>query len=507
MKKESIVSKYDKTILKIKALSRERESVRRKLMAAEKKLFLKAKQLTTTAKEEKCAKNKLTKTLEQLRRKAQQFEAYIREKEDVRHKLVATEEQLRSKVENLALATKEKESFSCKLTEVETQLHLKTKNLEQIKAKDEAIISSIGDGLAAIDENANITMVNRAFEKMLGWKEKEVLGKSIYKILPVVDENGKEVPKSKRLVTKVLKEHIDIAAKVNYLRKDKTFFPVSTNLSPIAFKGGFIGVVGVFMDITKEKEIDRAKTEFVSLASHQLRTPLSVVKWYSEMLLSGDAGELSDKQKKYLAEVYKGNQRMITLVNSLLNVSRLELGTIKIDPKPTDIVKLAEEEITEFKIQIDQKKLKFDERHSEGLPLFNIDPKLLRPVLQNLFSNAIKYTPDKGKISLDLRLVKRGKLAGNRKVNEDSILIAVSDTGFGIPKNQQNKIFTKLFRADNAWKKDPEGAGLGLYIVKSILDRSGGLIWFESEENKGTTFYVTLPLTGMKKKEGAKSFS
>jgi PAS domain S-box len=407
----------------------------------------------------------------------------------------------------LKVLAKKKESVRRKLAVTAEQLRLKAKNFAQVKAKDEAIILSIGDGLVVADENGKIVLVNKAFEKMLGWKEREARGKSLSKIVPIVDESGKYMPESERLVTKTLKEHTTITTTVNYLRKDKTLFPVALTVSPIIAEGNFIGAVEVFRDITKEKEIDKAKTEFVSLASHQLRTPLSTINWYSEMLLSGDIGTLNDKQKKYMNEVYKGSQRMVVLVNALLNVSRLELGTFVVNPKPTDVVKLAQKTIDELKIQIDQRQLKFSERHSEGLPLLNADPNLLGMVFQNLLSNAIKYTAEKGSVSLDLRLVKRGELINKKKVNEDSMAIIVSDTGFGITGNQQDKIFTKLFRADNVRAKDTEGTGLGLYIVKSVVDHSGGRIWFESEENKGTTFYLTLPLAGMKKKEGTKIIS
>ena len=438
---------------------------------------------------------------------ALKLKVLAKKKESVRRKLAVTAENLSLKAKQLAVTAKEKESVRRKLAVTAENLSLKAKNLEQVKAKDEAIISSIGDGLVVADKNGNIVLVNKAFEKILGWKEGEVRGKLLSKMAPIVNEGGQIMPESERLVSKTLKEHTTTTTTVNYLRKDKTFLPVALTVSPIIVEGNFIGAVEVFRDITKEKEIDKAKTEFVSLASHQLRTPLSSVNWYSEMLLAGDAGKLNDKQKKYLDEVYKGNQRMVDLVNALLNVSRLELGTFAVNPEPTDVVKLAQGVIDELKLQINQQQLKFDERHSAGLPLLNVDPKLLSMVFHNLLFNAVKYTPEKGKVSLDLRLVKRGESVNKRKVNEDSLAIVVSDTGFGIPKYQQDKIFTKLFRADNAREKDAEGTGLGLYIVKSVIDHSGGLIWFESEENKGTTFYVTLPLIGMKKKEETKALA
>jgi signal transduction histidine kinase len=239
--------------------------------------------------------------------------------------------------------------------------------------------------------------------------------------------------------------------------------------------------------MTKEKEIDKAKTEFVSLASHQLRTPLSTVNWYAEMLLAGDAGELGEKQKKYLDEVYRSNQRMVELVNALLDVSSLELGTFVIDPERVDICKLAENVIDEQRPQIDMRKIRFSFSCDKNVSFMQADPKLLRMVMQNILSNAVKYTPEKGRVELNVSVDN----------DKQDLQIKISDTGYGIPKNQQDKIFTKLFRADNVRDKDTDGTGLGLYIVKSIVENSGGKVWFESAGgvgNKGTTFFVTLPL-------------
>ncbi|MEK7606607.1 MAG: ATP-binding protein, partial [Patescibacteria group bacterium] len=177
----------------------------------------------------------------------------------------------------------------------------------------------------------------------------------------------------------------------------------------------------------------------------------------------------------------------------------------------------------ERKPQIKVKALKLSQKYADNLPKLNADPKLLRMVFQNLLSNSVKYTPEKGKAGIEISLQSsslRGAVATKQSQGSEiaalplvarndkgAILIKVSDTGYGIPKNQQDKIFTKLFRADNVREQDTEGTGLGLYIVKSIIGHSGGKIWFESEENKGTTFYVTLPLAGMKKKEGTKALA
>lgn len=243
----------------------------------------------------------------------------------------------------------------------------------------------------------------------------------------------------------------------------------------------------------KLKEVDRAKSEFVSLASHQLRTPPSAIKWFAEMLLNEKAGKIIDeRQKKYLQEIAYNNKRMIDLVNQLLNVSRVELGTFAIEPRPTDISNVAEEALEELAPQIVKKELNAIKDFDENMPLINTDPALLRIIFQNLISNAAKYTPEKGTIQLTI------------KKETENFFIKVADNGCGIPKNQQPKIFTKLFRADNAREIDPDGTGLGLYIVQSIVKEMGGAIRFESEENKGSAFYVVLPLKGLKKREGTK---
>ncbi|MFA7302754.1 MAG: CHASE4 domain-containing protein [Candidatus Paceibacterota bacterium] len=235
---------------------------------------------------------------------------------------------------------------------------------------------------------------------------------------------------------------------------------------------------------TKLKLIDVAKTEFVSLASHQLRTPLTSISWYTEMLLAGDAGKLTPGQTRYLQEIYAGNRRMVALVNALLNVSRLELGTLVFEMRPTDVVAVAKSAVEEQQPQVSEKGLHFQATYEADLPLVSTDAKLFRMVIQNLLSNAIKYTPAGGTVSFSLAL----------NTTREVLLITVTDTGYGIPKNQQDKIFTKLFRADNARAKEVEGTGLGLYIVKSVVEHSGGKVWFESEQGKGTTFFAAIPL-------------
>ena len=380
------------------------------------------------------------------------------------------------------------------------ELIQKGKEGEEVATKDKAILASVGDGLVVVDKEGKILTVNNAFENLVGWKGKEVLGKLLVEVVPREDETGNIMPFNERILTKVLSSSSSSTTTTTtwyYTRKDKTRFPAASIITPFILEGKIIGAVEVFRDITREKEIDKAKTEFISLASHQLRTPLAAVRWYSEMLLADDVGKLNKGQKKYLNEVYDGTLRMVDLVNAILNVSRIELGVFAIRHEPTNVVLLMQEVIAEQKPQIDMKKLKFSSSFEKNIPIIQADPKLLHMVVQNLLSNAVKYTPEDGAIEVSLSLDNIKK----------ALLIKVADTGWGIPKHQQDTIYDKFFRADNVRQKDTEGTGLGLYIVKSIMDNSGGKIWFESEENKGTTFYVTLPLDGMKKKEGTKALS
>ncbi len=385
--------------------------------------------------------------------------------------------------------------------EFEDSVRERTRALEQAKAKDEALLSSIGDGVFATDSHGKIIFINDVALKKFLWDPKdEILGREATKIFRLEDEAGKEVSGDARPLNKVLLSKSRHSAPISstgsyyYVRSDHSRFPTAITVSPVLVEGRAIGAIEVFRDITKEKEIDRAKTEFVSLASHQLRTPLSTINWYAEMLLAGDAGKISKEQRKYVDEIYRGNQRMVALVGDLLNVSRIEVGSFTVDPEPTNILELADQIVTDLEPRIFKRKLGLEEHYDKDIPVMNIDPKLTGIVIDNLLSNAVKYTPIGGHIDFSIQ-----------KKTSNSLLISVKDNGYGIPEAQKGRIFSKLFRADNVLNKETDGTGLGLYITKAIVEYSGGKIWFDSIENQGTTFYVSLPLAGMAKKAGSKS--
>jgi signal transduction histidine kinase len=235
-------------------------------------------------------------------------------------------------------------------------------------------------------------------------------------------------------------------------------------------------------DLTRQKEVDRAKTEFISLASHQLRTPLTSITLGLDILLRGADGELTHAQKTSLREIHTDIMELSDLVGALLNASKIELGTFTVDPKPVHIPHITESILDQFIPLIEAKKLKFIKTYDTPIPRVVTDKNILKTVVQNLFSNAIKYTPQGGVISLKVK-----KLGEN-------LLIAVKDMGLGIPQGEQTKVFDKYYRAQNINQIDANGSGLGLYLSKLLLEAAKGKIWFTSKENQGTTFYVSLPL-------------
>ncbi len=359
--------------------------------------------------------------------------------------------------------------------------------------KSNAILTSIGDAVFAIDTRGRITLFNPAAVQVSGFSEAEAHGQPYDKILKFVLEKDRKP--YDHFIKRALDGHItSIMHPTLLIRKDGREVPVADSAAPIRdAKGNIHGVIVVFRDISQERALEKAKGDFVSLASHQLRTPLSAINWFSEMLINGDAGKLTKEQGEYLREIYEGNQRMIELVDSLLNVSRLEVGKLKNDPQPTVMADIARSLMTELQTSIQGKKLEVTSKIQPDLPTVLADPKLLRMVVQNLLSNAVKYTTDKGKVGLVMREA-TAKDATSAKLRPGHYLyIAVADTGYGIPESQQGKIFQKLFRADNVRKLDVEGTGLGLYIVKEVAEKFGGTVWFQSTEGKGTTFYVLIP--------------
>lgn len=365
--------------------------------------------------------------------------------------------------------------------------------LEHREAEDAAILGSIGDGVFALDKQGKVILFNRAAETLTGLDRKEVMGTDYRQTFHFVNE--KDHQPALEFIRSALSGKPQSMPPHTLLKRKDDSIPVADSASPIINKqGATTGAVVVFRDITAERQIERTKNEFISLAAHQLKTPPTAMKWNLELLLDGTTGSLNAGQKDILKTLDTTNEGMIEVVNSLLNVSRVELGTFIVEPQPVDFMTLTKAVLQEQQKSITTKDLRVTQTYPPELPRIPADPGLAKIMIENVVSNAVKYTPNKGAIEINL-------------VNMGTFLhIEVADTGFGIPKHQQAKIFTKMFRADNVKKID--GTGFGLYLLKIIVeDVAKGKIWFESTEGKGTTFYIEIPLSGMTPRKGSSHLS
>lgn len=366
----------------------------------------------------------------------------------------------------------------------------------QTEQKDEAILGGINEGLIVFSRDGAIERVNRAAMRMLGYTDTDLLSKKYSDILYALNEKGRPIPENKRPATLALQQGKAVATELQYARKDRSStFIADVSIAPIRDKGRIMGAIEIFRDVTKERELDKAKDEFLSLASHQLRTPLTAKRWDLEVLMGGYAAKkLDSKQYDIASKINDSNNRMIKLVNELLNVSRAESGRLAVSPESTDMTTLIHSVVEEVMPQLtaSQQKVTID---LPKLPHISVDPILIRQVFLNLLTNASKYSPASTEITV------------KANSTHEQLEFTVTDHGYGIPASEQSKIFTKFFRADNIRTKDTDGNGLGLYLVQSIIKVSGGKIWFKSQQGSGTTFYVSLPLKGSKKKQGEVSLT
>lgn len=370
------------------------------------------------------------------------------------------------------------------LKNISLELEDKVKKLEMME-NIESMVQSITDGLILFDLKKNVALINPIARKILDVKNKKIDVKYINDFV-----SGVDIPVE---LDKALKKK-----SITHIRQivlNEKYYEIFINkVKDIRHR--VVGVLLIFHDINDLKEADQMKSDFVSVASHQLRTPLTAIKLFTEMLASGQMGILKKDQKEYLDNIQESSERMIKLVNDLLNVCRIESGRLSVNPEPLNFVDFVNNIINEISPLTEEKGVKIKFVHPKKIKEISLDKNLIRQVIQNLIVNSVKYSPEKAgvvKVVLDAK-------------NEKYLQMAVSDNGIGIPEKVQKRIFEKFFRADNATKTDTSGTGLGLYVSKMIVKASGGRIWFESKKDKGTTFYVNIPWRGMNIKKGDRNF-
>ncbi len=355
-------------------------------------------------------------------------------------------------------------------------------DLKESSARSEAILASIADGVIVIGRNGIIILMNRSAEKLLGWTNRKSIGEKWFQILKREDEKGNPILPEKGAIKKALTGGVTTLPSPTdshlYVRKNGTKFPVSRTVSPIMIDKKVVGAVLVFHDVTKDKELDRLKDEFIDVAAHDLRTPATVIRGFISRVLDGDAGKISTKANGLLKEAYKGNIRLIDLIDDFLVVSRFERGKIKFFLKTNDLAGIIEEAVRNLSGLAKSKDLTLNYKKT-ALPAVLIDKERTFQILNNLIGNAIKFT-EKGGIKIW------------HQKEKEKVITHITDTGSGVPLSEQSNIFQKYSKGKTG--RNRSGLGLGLYISQLCLKGMGGKIWVKSEEGKGSTFSFSLPV-------------
>lgn len=348
----------------------------------------------------------------------------------------------------------------------------------------ELIFAHAGEGIIVVDANAKIVQMNNAAQELLGFSERDTLGQQFFDVVKIKNKSKRNIPLKQHPLTQVFntKSRISITLEntLYFTRRDGSIFPAISTFAPLIENHQTTGIIVSFRDMTVEKEIDTAKNELIALAAHELQGPPFIINWYVEKLREA-LNKRSKLQHEYLDKIHEANRRQSQLVIDILTASRIDRGVSHIVKTPTDIKKLLGLIIQENASQLKEKKITFKYEPTKNLPYVLADKEQLRIALRHLIGNAIKYSKPKGTITVFL------------KQKSNTLHLIVKDTGYGIPQKEQKHVFTKLFRAKNAKLIDPNGTGLGLYISKHIVEQMGGSISFESKENKGSVFYVSLP--------------
>lgn len=376
------------------------------------------------------------------------------------------------------------------LTEtLENRVAEQTEEVLRARAHADTILESLTLGIIEYQGDQTIVRINRAAEELLGIKREAIVGK---KFLPM-DMRAPELS-SLAAVTFFSSSGASLKREANNLYGALTDeipieFPIHRDLQVITVlvqtadgRASEYNVIKLLRDITREKLVDKSKSNFITVAAHQLRTPLSAIRWAINLVL-GDRGNLSPDQITILESGAKATNQVITLINDLLDVSQIEDGRLDHKPTPGDLAETIRAAIALLGLKAQEKGVALSVAIPPDARTILFDKKKISIVIQNLVSNAINYTPGGGKVSVVL------------EYGQEYATVTVADTGVGIPAEELSRVFTKFFRSKQALQMETSGSGLGLFIVKNIIERHGGTITLDSRENEGTIVSFTLPLS------------
>ncbi len=345
-----------------------------------------------------------------------------------------------------------------------------------VRRRSEAILTSTSDGLLIFDPEDRITFVNPAAERMLGRGAESLVGLitdtwKVFALAPDPDGTVRETGTQMREVRMGEPEHRIVDVRVDPVTDDRN---------------AYLGAITTIRDVTAEREATQMKNEFVSTVSHELRTPLTSIKGYIDLILDGEAGEINEIQQEFLSIVKENSDRLVELINDMLDISRIESGRIVLKVQPLDVAERIAGAVNTFRAVLDQQGRTISVSVDPDLPLAAGDPDRVGQVLINFISNAIKYSPAGGDVNVSASQV--GSM----------VRVAITDSGIGIAPEDQARLFTKFYRVDSSLTREIGGTGLGLSICKSIIDLLGGQVGLKSEANKGSTFWFDLPLASEK---------
>jgi PAS domain S-box-containing protein len=349
------------------------------------------------------------------------------------------------------------------------------------EAEIRSLVDSVVETLVLVSPEGRVVSVNRRFEDLFGIAASEVEGRSVDDLRALAERLFAEPDTVMEQLApsggEVAERSLTIVAQTWPQERQLALFA-----TPVRSDGRDLGTLYGFRDVTQERELDRMKTEFVSQVSHELRTPLTAIKGFTDLMLDGDAGEVNEEQSEYLAIVKSNADRLVALINDLLDVSRIESGRIQLKLERVDVRAILEMVVATMRPLLESKSQRLTLSIADGLPAAWADHDRVVQVATNLISNAHKYTQAGGEIDVGAR-ADRGNLR-----------IAVRDNGMGIAPEDQARLFSRFYRVDNSLTREIGGTGLGLSIVKSIVEMQGGTVTVDSAPGTGSTFAFTVPI-------------
>lgn len=366
--------------------------------------------------------------------------------------------------------------------QAEEMLQSANAKIGEEKTKYELLLSSIGDALIAVNQEGRIMMINHAAEKMFGFNPDEIIGRSLFEVAPSEDEKGSPIPFDQRTMSLSISQKTTMHRTAYYFRGDNTKFTAAVTASPIIVEGKTIGAIEILRDITKEKEVDRMKTDFISTVSHEIRTPLTTIREGVSQVLDGILGETTQKQKEVFSIVLEDADRLKRIIDNLLDISKIEAGMVDLKREFVDIAGLIQGTTASFSLRAKEKGLRINLQLPQKKIKAFIDKDRIIQAFTNLIGNALKFT-QAGEITLLLK----------DKDKEKEIECSVSDTGKGIAKEDLPRVFSKFQQFGRTYGPGEKGTGLGLSITKGIIELHKGKIWVTSELDQGTKFTLTLP--------------